>query len=379
MLKIFLGYPSERLTEAKIVLAFLESLDLTVWHDKKNVLGGEKWRPTRENAQREADYIIHLYSREMQTRPGEVHREIQQTLDQAKNQPPNWIYFVLVRLEDIPLPEELSDRNWVDYFRPSWQIDLARSIARKFEQKQIAGPTKLSDFIAEFLASKNTKELVIEDINSDRELRAHYLQYLFSDRYFLLINSVINSVVLSEYFSWNGALSQDQEPREYPLYWSMNVEEYFRSDKLVSLRFSYDHFTGGIHPNHGTFSRNFGGEFIGEFDIARLFGMNKRALEFLLRYVDLDIRRQMMSAVDLEGSPLLVDIEEFINNEEAGWSVLSAFNFDQAGITFIFSPYAILPYAAGTREVKVPWEQVVEFIDDALKRSLKGLLVDIMQ
>jgi hypothetical protein len=50
---------------------------------------------------------------------GYVNREIKQGLDVADMQPKGRIYVVPVRLEDCPVPSELEEIQWVDYFKPN--------------------------------------------------------------------------------------------------------------------------------------------------------------------------------------------------------------------------------------------------------------------
>jgi hypothetical protein len=66
-MNIFLGYPSERETEARTVFGFLQSLGLEVWFDKESVLPGEEWRTAREKAQAAADLVVHVISPEVLT------------------------------------------------------------------------------------------------------------------------------------------------------------------------------------------------------------------------------------------------------------------------------------------------------------------------
>ena len=141
-MKIFLGYPSERLSEARAVLDFLTSLELVVWFDKESVLAGEDWRSAREKAQGAADLIIHIISPEVIIRPGEVQRELKLTLDLAKEQPFGTLFLIPVLVGGVSVPVELSQYQYVNFARDDWNYRVAKSIAHKYEQMGLAVPTK---------------------------------------------------------------------------------------------------------------------------------------------------------------------------------------------------------------------------------------------
>jgi hypothetical protein len=107
-MNIFLGYPSERGTEAKSLFDFLKSLGLEVWFDKESVLPGEEWRPARKRAQDAADLIVHIISPEVLVRPGEVQRELKRTLDLASDQPFGTFYLIPVVVGGVTAPVEIA-------------------------------------------------------------------------------------------------------------------------------------------------------------------------------------------------------------------------------------------------------------------------------
>lgn len=79
-MKIFLGYASERLEAAQEVYDFLKTLNEDVWFDKVSLTGGDDWDRERATAQQNADFVVHLISADVFSRPGVVNREIKQTL-----------------------------------------------------------------------------------------------------------------------------------------------------------------------------------------------------------------------------------------------------------------------------------------------------------
>ena len=78
-MKIFLSYPSERLTQAREIYAFLVSLGLNVWFDKESLVAGQDWERESGKAQRNADLIVQICSVEVISKTGIIQREIRNT------------------------------------------------------------------------------------------------------------------------------------------------------------------------------------------------------------------------------------------------------------------------------------------------------------
>ncbi len=65
--------------------------------------------------------------------------------------------------------------------------------------------------------------------------------------------------------------------------------------------------------------------------------------------------------------------ENYKDNEENVWKMLTQFGFDRQGLTFNFSPYDVLPYVLGSHEVQVPWRFLDDMISDAYKDVVEKL------
>ena len=127
-MKIFLGYPSEHLAEAREVAEYLRSRAESVWLDIDALAGGDRWDAERLEALRNADFIIHLCSNAINTRGGPVVREIRETLRLMEDQPFRSNLALCMRLEDIRLPLELMSIHYIDMFRT-----LHRHVPRRLE------------------------------------------------------------------------------------------------------------------------------------------------------------------------------------------------------------------------------------------------------
>lgn len=369
-MKIFLGYPSERLSDARAIWDFLINLGLTVWFDKEHVLVGEDWRAAREQAQDEADLVIHLISPEMQSRAGEVQREIKRSLDRAKDIPPGSLFLIPILVDGATVPHEIASYQYVAYKKSDWSYRVAKSIARKYEQLCSYCPEELTNYIKAQATAGGRIDLKIHDVDSVRDLQADYFKYRFSSRFFDFINAEISAQVLADYYDARRRETEMPESPELRSTWQCNVSEFYRSDDWVSLTFEYFFYsTGAAHGHQRTATLNFAGENIGKWTINDLFDSESSNLEFLLDYVQLDLKRQLLVS-GYEGISFLIDFNEYASDSNLGWTLLSYFNFDNRGLVLHFSPYDVLAYAFGSFEVRIPWDQ----INDRISKEFESLL-----
>lgn len=382
-MKIFISYPRERVGEATEIQTFLEGLGLDVWRDKDQIVGGEAWRHEREEAQRAAEFIVHVFSNEMLTRSGEVHREIRQTLDQAQNQPLHSIYYVVVRVDDVPVTAELTDREWIDYFTGDWKLKLARSVERKFGQLNRPTAEKLANFIKVSLAERQTaiRKFTLNEMG--RKLEVEYPQYTEPLQYLEYVNATIASKVLGEFYRTKGDFDMLVEPApERTLGWEVRAEEVFRRSGIISIRLWHYYDAGGVHPSYGATTLNFFGDRSGLLDIDELFAFSTEARAGLINLINDDLNTQLNAYQNEDGTPLNdpieVDIATYgMPQEEFEFRFpepMRAYNISDSGITFTLSEFAGLPHALGVHEVKLTWEQVRPWLSEKPTTLLRPLL-----
>jgi hypothetical protein len=113
---------------------------------------------------------------------------------------------------------------------------------------------------------------------------------------------------------------------------SIRIEEFFRSGEIISLRLFYNWYgSGAAHPNRRYSSINLAGPTMGRFELGDLFDRNSEAIQFLMKYCEIDIRRQLLAFDDK------IELLSYPKTEEEAWRTLSQFNFYKSGITINFS------------------------------------------
>lgn len=126
-MKAFLSYPSEHVVIAREIKSFIRSTGVACWFDKDDLVAGEDWDRARGLALREADVIVVLCAAQTTERNGVYQREINEALSLRNDRRLGVVYIIPVRIEEAPLPPELSRLQYVDYFEPSWRRKFAAS------------------------------------------------------------------------------------------------------------------------------------------------------------------------------------------------------------------------------------------------------------
>lgn len=355
-MKIFLGYPSEHPEVAKQVLSFLTDLGHDVWFDKKSLVAGTEWDRERQEGQQQAQLVIHIYSDEISKRPGVVHREIRQSLKLVDDQPLGSLYIITIRLDRVRLPVELTRFQYVD-FADGWKVRLAEALAKREAQLTQNVGTGSKQSVTEERAVSGYEKIKFEELAPEYECRGEYLQYADEGAYWTYVNGAIASHALGDYFGTLNHFKRFYWPptnddRKHE--WSITMEEFFRSGDLLSVRsYSYVGVAGAAHPNHYIRTINFFGRDGGSMPIEQLLGRSREQAIRIINYcegvVDATLRGEVGQVSFYEESKA---------NEEATWRALQHYGFDKKGLTFNFSPYAVLPYALGSHEVLVPWRLI---------------------
>ncbi len=371
-MKIFLGYASEHLSEAREVYEFLK-LRHDVWFDKTSLVGGDDWDRQRSEGQQSADLIIHLCSSEIVSRPGVVNREIRTSLRLAEDQPFGATFLLFVRLEEFRLPAELSNTlQYIDYFRAGWREELDKVLAKRDGQLRGEPPLPAGESLA-VLGTQAPERRIVEF--SDRtelyECVGDYPVYAGSEIYWTLVNSKIAAHALEGFVSTRHQMdlmaSEDRERiKEYGTlyYWSMHSQEFYKGGDVLSVRFYMNTYMGGAHGNHAVTTLNFLGDPHGYVSIEELLLWELTAAKRILTYC-----RKVLEATFSTLPEGFLD--QAFTDEANIWKLLAQYGIDAKGLTVNLSPYDVLPYAFGSHEILVPWAVVEEFIASSFKETIE--------
>jgi hypothetical protein len=126
----------------------------------------------------------------------------------------------------------------------------------------------------------------------------------------------------------------------------------YANDDLISINFGEETFTGGAHPNHGTFTLTYDLKAGRELKLADLFKPGAKYLSAIAAYAlrDLKARKDPESG---ENMGIAQDIWE--DGAKPTAENYSNWNITKKGLLITFPPYQVASYADGPQTVIVPY------------------------
>lgn len=145
-----------------------------------------------------------------------------------------------------------------------------------------------------------------------------------------------------------------------------NVE--YADNDLISVSFLQSNFTGGAHPNYNYFTITYDLKNGKEVNLSELFKPGARYLEAVSAYAIKDLQSRKVPDSD-ENMGLAQDL--FAEGATAKAENYQSWNITKKGLMFIFDPYQVGPFAAGSHTVIVPYANLREIArpDGALMRT----------
>jgi hypothetical protein len=124
--KVFIAYAEENFAVAERLYYALLAADFDPWVDKKKLLPGQNWPRSIERAIEISDFFLACLSQRGVSKRGFFQSELRYALDTAARLPLDEIYFLPVRVDDCPVPPQISRQiQYVDVF-PSFEAGLER-------------------------------------------------------------------------------------------------------------------------------------------------------------------------------------------------------------------------------------------------------------
>ena len=226
-MKVFLSYPSEHPATAREVATFIRSTGVDCWFDKDDLVAGEDWDRARNLALKGADVVVILCASQTTERNGVYQREINEALRALDDRRLGVVYIIPVRIEDAPLPPELSRLQYVDYFDGSWRRRFAVGLARAVVEKGETPPAAL-EVAAALPDEGGTLPHEITEERPDGTLNVTWLTYTMDGEYWDFVNGVIRTKALGGLYEarrhfeeWEGTSGSD---------WELHVSEHYRKE-----------------------------------------------------------------------------------------------------------------------------------------------------
>lgn len=361
-LKTFLSYAKERLGEVRPVHQFIGAVGMESWLDKESLVGGDVWDVERRAAQDDADLFLAVVSREWNTRDGVIHRELRDALAKAKDKRPGRLFIVPLRLDDVPLPDELAGHHAIDLFAADWKARLARTLEKAAQQQQCEVPQALEVAAAsEANGPATSLSHTEEDDTGSRSMT--YIEYQDAGAYWDYVNAEIRRIALGGLYAYRRLMAD--WPRELGAsYWECHVEPFHRRGELVSITVGEsDYFPCRPYPNHRVTTLNLFGPTCGRVTIQDLFDHEPKAFSALKIYSDLMLRQPGQPFADED-----IGLAHFAEGQ--GWELFEHYNVNERGLILNFSG-ANLPHVLGVFDVYMPWEVVAAYLPSSIRTFLQ--------
>ena len=136
--RIFLSYSREDKEQVESLYRRLIKAGYRPWMDSKDLLPGQIWARTIEEAIRGADFFLTCLSSNSVNKRGFLQREIRIALDMLNELLEEDIYLIPVRLDDCIPPKHLRELQWVDLFEDDGWNRLNEAL-RSGMQSRMAG------------------------------------------------------------------------------------------------------------------------------------------------------------------------------------------------------------------------------------------------
>jgi hypothetical protein len=129
----------------------------------------------------------------------------------------------------------------------------------------------------------------------------------------------------------------------------------YADDDLISVNFIDETFSGGVHPNSGSFTITYDLKAGRELKLADLFKPGSQYLKRIADYViaDLKARKDPDS-----GENLGIAQDYFEEGAEPTAENYANWNVAKKGLMFTFPPYQVAAYVEGPQQVIVPFSQL---------------------
>lgn len=166
-LRVFLCHTSADKSAVRELYQRLNNVGwIDPWLDTEKLLPGLRWKLAIKSALTEADSVIIFISNKSIDKEGFVQREMNYAWELSLEKPKHLIYLIPIRLDNCDVPDDLKEKQWVDYFGEKKEQTfsvLLKALRIRYEQK-----LKLEEEI-EIQKEIEKKHLELESIRKAQE------------------------------------------------------------------------------------------------------------------------------------------------------------------------------------------------------------------
>ena len=137
---VFVSYAREDQKEVKELYHRLKGIGVNPWMDDENLVVGDPWARTIDEAIQAADFFLFCLSTHSVDKAGVLRQELSKGLNQwyAQSGPDNYLWPVM--LEDCPMPKSLGALQRVDLWKDDGWVRLRDGIRTAIERRRNLAP-----------------------------------------------------------------------------------------------------------------------------------------------------------------------------------------------------------------------------------------------
>lgn len=127
-LRVFLCHSFDDKEKVRELYKSLRLEGFSPWLDEENILPGQKWQNTINQAIRVSDVVIVCVSTSSVKKEGYVQREISSALNIAEEKPEDTIFIIPLRFDECDIPKRLNEYHAANYFETQGRERLMQSL-----------------------------------------------------------------------------------------------------------------------------------------------------------------------------------------------------------------------------------------------------------
>ena len=124
----FLCHAEEDASFVEDLAARLLQDGVLTWFDSKDLLPGDKWKTTIDDAIDRSDYALVFLSSTSVSKTGYFQRELTYILEQSRLRPQGARFIIPVLIDECEVPRYLRDIQWLRTEDPNWYQTLTQAL-----------------------------------------------------------------------------------------------------------------------------------------------------------------------------------------------------------------------------------------------------------
>ncbi len=134
--RVFISYAREDAKKVAVLYKKLEVAGIKPWMDREKILGGANWKDSIKQAIKESDAFVFCMSMNSVAKRGVLVEELNLAKEIASGMFSLDIFIIPLKLDRCSVPDELNDRQYIDYYAKDGFQRLENAIRQSYRVKK---------------------------------------------------------------------------------------------------------------------------------------------------------------------------------------------------------------------------------------------------